>query len=580
MALSTEIQDQLSKMQREAEERDAQRRAQDRGIPYLPPDKVLINLEALEVVSQARALEGHLVPIATREKKIAVVLYDSKLKKTQELLATLAADKYEVTPYIVSLSSLNYALDFYKFVRNEKKTIVGEVNVEANEGELAKADIATFDTLPKVQQLIKDTNNAGKISDIVRVVLLGAMANKASDIHFEPTEEAVRLRYRIDGLLNDVFTEFSHGVYRSVLARIKMLSNLKLNVRDEPQDGRFTIDLPTKKVEVRVAIAPSEYGEVVVMRLLDPDAINLSLEQLGLRGDDLKIVLEQLDRPNGMAINTGPTGSGKTTTLYAFLRRKADAQTKIITIEDPIEYHVDGIEQTQVNEEAGYTFAGGLRSLMRQDPDIILVGEIRDRDTAEIATQAALTGHLVFSTVHANSSAGAIPRLLDLGVKALSLAPALNLLIAQRLVRRLCMACRQPVEVPNELKKNIESFLAKLPPRVDKTPYQNITMYKPVGCEKCNNAGYKGRVAVYELLVVNEAMQELVVAGAGQRDIEKEVAKTDFVSMQQDGVLKIITGMTTFEEVEETTGKVVWEKSGQPPFAKATDGVATGDQQH
>ncbi len=558
MALSTSVEDQLLKMQREAEERDAQRRAQERGVPYLPPDKVLINLEALEVISHERAKEGHLVPIAIREKKLAVILYDPKLKKTQELLIALKTEGYEITAYIVSLSSLTYALDFYKFVKTEKKTIVGEVSVEANEGELAKADIAKFDTLSKVRQLIDDTNNAGKISDIVRVVLLGAMANKASDIHFEPTETSVRLRYRIDGLLNDIYTNFTHGVYRSVLSRIKMLSNLKLNVRDEPQDGRFTIDLSTKKVEVRVAIAPSEYGEVVVMRLLDPDAINLSLEQLGLRPDDLKIVLEQLDRPNGMAINTGPTGSGKTTTLYAFLRRKADAQTKIITIEDPIEYHIDGIEQTQVNEEAGYTFAGGLRSLMRQDPDIILVGEIRDKDTAEIATQAALTGHLVFSTVHANSSAGAIPRLLDLGVKALSLAPALNLLIAQRLVRRLCTACRQPVAIDDDLKKKIDALVQKLPPRVDKTPYQNITIYKPVGCDKCNDTGYKGRVAVYELLVVNPAIQELIVAGAGQMDIEREVAKTDFVSMQQDGILKIISGMTTFEEVEETTGKVIW----------------------
>jgi len=558
MALSTSVEDQLLKMQREAEERDAQRRAQERGVPYLPPDKVLVNLEALEVISHERAKEGHLVPIAIREKKLAVILYDPKLKKTQELLIALKAEGYEITAYIVSLSSLTYALDFYKFVKTEKKTIVGEVSVEANEGELAKADIAKFDTLSKVRQLIDETNNAGKISDIVRVVLLGAMANKASDIHFEPTETSVRLRYRIDGLLNDIYTNFTHGVYRSVLSRIKMLSNLKLNVRDEPQDGRFTIDLSTKKVEVRVAIAPSEYGEVVVMRLLDPDAINLSLEQLGLRPDDLKIVLEQLDRPNGMAINTGPTGSGKTTTLYAFLRRKADAQTKIITIEDPIEYHIDGIEQTQVNEEAGYTFAGGLRSLMRQDPDIILVGEIRDKDTAEIATQAALTGHLVFSTVHANSSAGAIPRLLDLGVKALSLAPALNLLIAQRLVRRLCTACRQPVAIDDDLKKKIDALVQKLPPRVDKTPYQNITIYKPVGCDKCNNTGYKGRVAVYELLVVNPAIQELIVAGAGQMDIEREVAKTDFVSMQQDGILKIISGMTTFEEVEETTGKVIW----------------------
>ncbi|OGM89143.1 hypothetical protein A2108_02195 [Candidatus Wolfebacteria bacterium GWA1_42_9] len=392
------------------------------------------------------------------------------------------------------------------------------------------------------------------------MVLQGALKNKASDIHFEPTAAAVKVRFRIDGNLNDVFGDFSPGTYHSILSRIKLLSNLKMNVRDEPQDGRFTINLPNKNVEVRVAVAPSEFGEVVVMRLLDPDAINLSLADLGLREDDLKIIEEQLARPYGMALNTGPTGSGKTTTLYAFLRHKVNPEIKIITIEDPIEYHLEGIQQTQVDKEAGYTFASGLRSLMRQDPDVILVGEIRDKETSEIAVQAALTGHLVFSTVHANQASGALPRLLDLGVKSASLAPALNLLIAQRLVRRLCKDCKvREKSVPQDLWQKIEKYVNAIPERVDKKHYlENIQIFKAPGCEKCNQTGYKGRVGIYELLVINEKIQELIIKEVGQLAIEEEIKKSNFVSMQQDGVLKIISGLTTFEEVEEVTGKINW----------------------
>jgi len=559
--LSDAVQDQLAKMQREAEERDAQRLAELRGLSYLPPEKVLVNLEALEVILESEAHEAHCVPIAVKEKKLVVVLYDPQLKKTKDVLDRLMREGYSIVQYIVSLSSLAYALDFYKFVKKDKKTIVGAVSIESSEGDLKNADLSVFDTITKTKTLIEKTSGAGAVSDIVRVVLLGALANKASDIHFEPTNTSVRLRYRVDGLLNDVYTEFSHGTYHSIMSRLKMLSNLKLNVRDEPQDGRFTITLHNKDVEVRVAIAPSEFGEVVVMRLLDPDSINLSLDQLGIRADDLKIIDEQLNRPYGMAVNTGPTGSGKTTTLYAFLKKKTDTQTKIITIEDPIEYHVSGIEQTQVDEEAGYTFASGLRSLMRQDPDIILVGEIRDKDTAEIAVQAALTGHLVFSTVHANSSAGAIPRLLDLGLKPVSLAPALNLLIAQRLVRRLCQHCKAQEPLDEALRQKIETYISTLPSRVDKTPFlSSPTLYKPVGCNECNQSGYKGRVGVYELLVVTPAMQELIVKGASQSAVEQEVAKTDFVSMQKDGVLKAISGITTLDEVQEATGTIVWEE--------------------
>jgi len=556
-----DLQDQLSKMKRDAQERDAERQAQLHSVGYLSPQKISINLEALALIPQSTAQEAHAAIIEARDKHVALIVYDPKYSKTVELIKTLEQSGYTIKLYVVSLPSLQYAFDYYKFVPKKREVISGAVSVkESSEGQNIKEE--SISTLSKVQDVIKKFNNAGKVTELVETVLLGALANRASDIHFEPRDKTTKLRYRIDGVLNDIFGEFSPAVYKTILSRIKLLSNLKLNVRDEPQDGRFTIQLQGKNVEVRVALAPSEFGEVIVMRLLDPDAIALSLADLGLRQDDLKIIEEQLARPNGMAINTGPTGSGKTTTLYAFLKHKLNPGIKIITIEDPIEYHLDGIEQTQVNAEAGYTFASGLRSLMRQDPDVILVGEVRDKETAEIAVQAALTGHLVFSTVHANSASAGIPRLLDLGVKSISLAPALNLLIAQRLVRRLCTSCRVAKEIDSQTKAKLEAYVQALPSRVKKEPYlEKIEMYEPKGCEVCNNTGYKGRVGVYELLVITPAMQELITKQAGQIEIEKSAMQTDFVSMQQDGVLKVIRGVTTFEEVEEVTGKIEWERN-------------------
>jgi len=558
MADATLLQDQLAKMRREAEERDAKRRADSYQLPYLEPSKLSVNLEALGILPESQAKEGNIALVAAKDVKIAAITIDPKYSKTVQILEDLKKKGYQINVFVVSQSSFQYALGFYRFVAKQQEKISGKVHVD-EKNKTGAVSREPLDTLPKVAVAIKKSNDPGKIPDLFETVLSGALSNRASDIHFEPSQDFIKLRYRIDGNLNDVFNDFDHAIYRSLLSRVKLLSNLKLNVRDEPQDGRFTINLPGKDVEVRVAIAPSEFGEVVVMRLLDPDAINLSLNDLGLRDDDLKIAQEQLDRPYGMVLNTGPTGSGKTTTLYAFLRHKNTPDLKIITIEDPIEYHLEGIEQTQVNNEAGYTFAGGLRSLMRQDPDVILVGEIRDNETAEIAIQAALTGHLVLSTVHANEAAGAIPRLLDLGVKAVSLAPALNLLIAQRLVRRLCKFCKIESEITPELKTKVEKLVNALSNRVDKKKYlESLKIYKPIGCEKCNNIGYKGRVGIYELLVITSQMQELIIKGAGQLAIQGEIKKTDFVSMQQDGVLKIITGLTTFEEVEGTTGKIVW----------------------
>ncbi len=554
--LSDDVRGQLSKMRREAEERDAQRRGQSAHAPYLEPPKLSVNLEALSLLDEKSAQDGHCAVIAAADKKIAVVAFDPMSPATRKTLELLANKGYKPTTYVVSLSSLEYVLKYYRFAAKKHDNITGSVRITEQTAEEAKE--RNLKTLDAVKKTIGELNDPGSISGLMQTILVGAVENKASDIHFEPQHEKLRLRYRVDGVLQDIFTDFQKGMHRPIVSRIKLLAGLKLNVKDQSQDGRFTIDLPVKSdVEVRVAIAPSEYGEVVVMRLLDPEAIDVTLDQLGLRADDLKIIEEQLHRPNGMALNTGPTGSGKTTTLYAFLKKRLDPGIKIITIEDPIEYHLEGIEQTQVDEAAGYTFADGLRSLMRQDPDVILVGEIRDKETGEIAVQAALTGHLVFSTVHANESAGGIARLLDLGVKPNSIAPAINLLIAQRLVRKLCPVCKKKKDLAEEQKKKLEEYIENLPVRVLKEEYlKKIELYEPVGCNACNNTGYKGRIAVFELLVVNDEIRELVGKDAGQIALKKAVKKTDFVSMQQDGVLKYASGITSLSEVEDVTGKV------------------------
>jgi type IV pilus assembly protein PilB len=342
------------------------------------------------------------------------------------------------------------------------------------------------------------------------------------------------------------------------VSRIKLLSEMKLNVREAAQDGRFTIGLGDKDIEMRVSVIPAEFGETIVMRILDPSATMVTLPDLGLRADNLATVKKQIARPNGLILNTGPTGSGKTTTLYAFLRTMNDPTMKIITLEDPIEYRIEGIEQTQVDNEAGYTFGNGLRAIVRQDPDVILVGEVRDLETADIALEAALTGHLVLSTLHTNDAVGAVPRLINLGVKAVSIGPALSLVIAQRLVRVLCKDCKKPIDTDAVIAEKIKKFLDALPAKVDRSLYANYKIYAPVGCEKCNGIGYKGRIGVFEFLEGGSDLEKTILHEASEVSLREVAARQEMVTMQQDGILKVLEGKTTFEEVEGATGELVW----------------------
>lgn len=433
-------------------------------------------------------------------------------------------------------------------VPEERQRLTGEVRVEpaflAELGKKLKGAESVLDIL---------TEAFGKgTSEVVRVLLGTALTQQASDIHIEPGEEHAQVRFRIDGLLHDMAV-ISPVQYQGVLSRIKLLASLKLNITDRAQDGRFTI-AGEHLMEIRVSSLPSEYGESLVLRVLNPKNI-LSLEELGLRKDLLEIFRKEITKPNGMIIVTGPTGAGKTTTLYAFLREINAPEIKIITIEDPIEYHLEGISQTQVHPEKGYTFASGLRAIVRQDPDAILVGEIRDAETADIALQASLTGHLVLTTLHTNDAAGTITRLISLGAKPVNIAPALNLAVAQRLVRRICKTCASFKEITKEelalVRKELEHLPAGMRPEIGST--MNIARAK--GCVECGKSGYRGRVGLFEAIVMDDELRELVLESPSIAQLKKKAIEKGMVTLRQDGLLLVLRGITTMEEIERVTAE-------------------------
>ena len=419
-------------------------------------------------------------------------------------------------------------------------------------------------TILTITQKIKNVSDLQKrieksleksVTEVSGVILGGAINLGASDIHIEPKEKQVKIRTRIDGILQDVIT-FDLKIYQALLSRIKLLSGIKLNITDRPQDGRFSVSINKTVIEIRVSVLPAEHGETIVLRILNPKTL-VELEALGLRKDLLEIFQAEIKKPNGMIIVTGPTGSGKTTTLYAFLRRIQKPEIKIITIEDPIEYHLKGISQTQVNPEKGYNFASGLQSIMRQDPDVILVGEIRDLETAQIALQAALTGHLVFTTLHTNDAAGTVARLTSLGTKASNIGPAINMAIAQRLVRKVCKKCEEPVKISAPNLKKFKKALRKLPGGI-KIPklIKSLKIPQAKGCRYCNFAGYRGRAGIFETFLVNEEMEKFILKAPSIAVLRKEAIKKGMVTMQQDGLIKVLNGVTTIEEVERITGPI------------------------
>lgn len=376
----------------------------------------------------------------------------------------------------------------------------------------------------------------------------GAIVLNASDIHLEPEEKKVKVRLRIDGILQDLmYIPKDHQ--KKITSRIKLISGIKLNITERPQDGRFSIVYEGKEIEARVSTLPSQYGESIVIRILNPQKL-FNLEELGLRKEDFNLIEEILKKPNGMIIVTGPTGSGKTTTLYAFLRKIKRPEIKIITIEDPIEYKIEGVSQTQVDPEKGYDFSSGLKSIVRQDPDVILVGEIRDSETAKIAIQAALTGHLVLTTLHTSDAAGVIARILSFGEKASNIAPALNLVIGQRLVRKICSHCKKERKITSEEEKLLKKNIGHL-----KKINSNIIVAEGAGCEYCNFTGYKGRMGIFELFYLDDDLKEFITHSPSIISLKKKLKEKGMITMYQDGLLKVLEKETTFKEIERVLGE-------------------------
>ena len=432
----------------------------------------------------------------------------------------------------------------------EIKKITGEVTIPPIIVKDVKKEIKNLlDFKKKIEKSLSK-----KTTDLVEIILTGAFYLDASDIHIEPEEKQVKIRLRIDGVLHDILF-FDLKIHKALVSRIKLLAKLKLNVTARPQDGRFSILIEDSSIEVRASSVPAEYGESLVLRILNPKWV-VNMEDLGLRKDLLEIFKKEVIRPNGMIICTGPTGSGKTTTLYAFLQKIATPKIKIITIEDPIEYHLKGISQTQVDESKGYTFANGLRAIVRQDPDVILVGEVRDLETAQITLQASLTGHLVLSTVHTNDAAGTIARLQALGEKASNIAPALNIAIGQRLVRKVCKKCAEFKKILPEDFKKLKRGLKNLPKEIkipEMKPETKILYAK--GCRDCSLIGYKGRIGIFEAFLVDDEMERFILTSPAIVDMREKAIKKDMVLMRQDGFLKVLQGVTTIDEVERVTAE-------------------------
>ncbi len=474
------------------------------------------------------------------------------LSTLQDVLKELTDDGFQCNQFIISLSSFRKGIINYDLLKEDSVPLRGIFIIQKKELEEFQQSVNTVQDLKKSISDISTTQ-------LLTIVIAGSMKMKASDIHIEPTKQGIRLRYRIDGILQDI-TDFPDKVYRFFVSRIKTLSDMILNVHDISQDGRFSIkimdgDKMDSMIDVRVSILPSGFGETIVMRLLGVGALKLNLEDLGLNAKLAAILRQEINRPNGMILTTGPTGSGKTTTLYACLNHVNEPGTKIITVENPIEYRLDGITQTQIDKRKGQDFEKSLTAVVRQDPDVLMVGEIRDKESADIAVHFAMTGHLVFSTLHTNDSAGAIPRLIDLGVKPSFVPSAVNLVIAQRLVRRLCLKCKEAYAPSPDIIEATKKIFSLVSPKSGYIIPTNITkFYKAKGCEECHGLGYQGRVGIFEFFTLTEAIEKLILNNATSYDLQAKAMEEGMVTLMQDAMLKVAEGITSMDEVVRIVG--------------------------
>jgi type IV pilus assembly protein PilB len=527
------------------EEQLAEMLAGKYGVEYIDLTSKSIDTDALRLVTEAEAHASELAVFHKLNKMLFVAMRSPERPDALTTVQNLEHMGYTVRRLICSLASLTHAWDRYHDISYATETAAGVLTLS---NETINEMLAKLKKMEDVRVEISShtaSHDTHRISRVLEIMMAGALGLGASDIHLEPQEEAVRMRYRLDGVLIEVMM-FDLATYNLISARLKLLSGLKLNIKNMAQDGRFSIVVGGKEIEIRTSVLPGSVAETIVMRVLDPSTIALPMEALGFDKYLMDIFAREIAKPNGMILNTGPTGSGKTTTLYAFLRTVSQPDVKVVTIEDPIEYHLPGVVQTQVSKD--YTFASGLRSTLRQDPDVIMVGEIRDGEVAETAVQAALTGHLVFSTLHTNDAAGTFPRLINMGISADILGASLTVAMAQRLVRKLCKECRKEVPIEGENRTVMDALLHNIP-HADELPENRDKMWVPAGCEKCGGLGYRGRIAVVEVITMDRAIEAAIRTTSSEREIWKAAKPQGIRRMAQDGAVKVLQGVTSLEEL-------------------------------
>lgn len=514
------------------------------GLPFVNLRGVTISPAAILTIPEDRARDANCVAFELKNKKLSVGIRNPNNQKTKEVLRELEQKGYTLNIFMTSTDSLEHAWVRYKDRKETTAVKKGVLDIDPDE------IVTLMKKFKKIEEVhahvldIRTLNSARRVSETLEAIFAGALALGASDIHIEPEETGIRLRYRLDGVLHDVI-DLERGIYERLISRLKLLSGVVLNIHDEAQDGRFTFDIGEKKVEVRSSVIPGSSGESMVMRLLDPSVATFQMENLGFSDKMYQILLDEIAKPNGMIITTGPTGSGKTSALYAFLQKKHTPEIKIITIENPVEYKLDDIVQTQTSDD--YTFASGLRSVLRQDPDVIMVGEIRDREVAETAVRAAQTGHLVFSTLHTNSAVGAFPRLIDLGVDSRVIGSSVNIILGQRLVRKLCEHCKVAHVITEDEFTLISNILAghPEPPEFSK----ETKIYTAPGCEACSHTGYSGRQSIVEAVQVDAAVEEAVIRDPREHVIMEAARPQGIPTMTEDGIVKVLQGSTSIEEL-------------------------------
>lgn len=521
----------------------------DEATKYLPGTAVNIELadltkvsvpkEIINLIPEHIARKYQIVPILLEGSVLTVAMVDPQDVETIELIKRKTG--YEIKPQLTTQDDLARVLDQYTGLQAELEEAIESADLGVEKKE-------------EVKQVTEEPeNDNAPTARIVYSLLKRAVREKASDIHIEPDEKEVSIRFRLDGVLHKKVS-LPKEIQAAVTSRLKILANLKIDEQRLPQDGRIQLIIDRRDVDFRMSTIPLVTGEKVVLRILDKTVGILTLDQLGLRGDSRVVLEDGIRKTHGMTLVTGPTGSGKTTTLYAVLGELMGPGINIMTLEDPVEYRVQGINQSQINADIGYTFASGLRSILRQDPNIIMVGEIRDKETAEMGVHASLTGHIVLSTLHTNDAAGAMPRLIDMGIEPFLLTSSINTVIGQRLARQICQNCREEIAAVDAELDAVKQIVAEMPEKVKKTiTNTSLKFLHGKGCDQCAKTGYKGRIGIFEVLAIVESIQKLVLERASDSALQKQAVANGMITMIQDGILKAIEGLTTLEEVWRVT---------------------------